>query len=260
MRFDPPLVRGTLLRRYKRFLADVQLADTVTGGEKPGEMTRETTGETVVAHCPNPGSMLSVAAPGSEVWLSPCDKPGRVLRWTWELIRVGEALVGINTNRTNDLVAEAVRLQRIPELVGYTSVRREVRYGRNSRIDLLLEAPDRPTCFVEVKNVTLRRGTTADWPVEFPDSVTGRGAKHLAALADAVAQGHRAVMLYVAQRADARHLRLAADIDPGYVAAAAQASAAGVESICYRCRVDMNEVLVANAIPIDCPDRPARLD
>ncbi len=237
MRFDPPLVRGTLLRRYKRFLADVLLAN----------------GETVVAHCPNPGSMLSVAEPGSDVWLTPNDKPGRVLRWTWELIRVGEAFVGINTDRPNRLAMEALILQSIPEFTGYASIRREVRYGRNSRIDLLLEAPDRPTCFVEVKNVTLRRGSAAGQPVEFPDSVTGRGAKHLAELADAVALGHRAVMLYVAQRADGQRLRFAADIDPGYAAAAVQARAAGVESICYRCRVNVDEVHLADAIPIDWP-------
>jgi sugar fermentation stimulation protein A len=238
MRFDPPLVRGTLVRRYKRFLADVLLPD----------------GETVVAHCPNSGSMLSVAEPGAEVWISPCDKPGRVLRWTWELVRIGDALVGINTDRPNRLVAEALTLGLIPELAGYGSVRREVRYGRNSRIDLLLEAPDRPTCFVEVKNVTLRRGVAADLPVEFPDSVTGRGTKHLGELAGAVACGHRSVMLYVAQRSDGGRFRFAADIDPDYAAAAREAMTAGVESICYRCRVDRDGVHLADAIPIEWPD------
>jgi sugar fermentation stimulation protein A len=169
------------------------------------------------------------------------------------LVRIGDTLVGINTDRPNRLVAEALAQGLIPELAGYGTVRREVKYGRNSRIDLLLEATGRPTCFVEVKNVTLRRGVSAGQPVEFPDSVTERGSKHLAELADMVALGHRAVMLYVAQRADGDRFRFAADIDPAYAAAARQAMTAGVESICYRCRVDMEGVQLADAIPIDWP-------
>jgi sugar fermentation stimulation protein A len=163
MIFPDPLVRGTLLRRYKRFLADVDLE----------------TGETVTAHCANSGSMLSVDAPGSEVWLSPARNPDRKLKYTWELIRIGETLVGINTGHPNAIVAEAVAAGEIPELNGYTSARREVKYGRNSRIDLLLEGPGRPRCFVEVKNVTLKRESGPDYPVEFPDAVTARGTKHL---------------------------------------------------------------------------------
>jgi len=175
MLFPDPLIHGTLIRRYKRFLADVVLEN----------------GDTVTAHCANSGSMLSVDTPGSEVWLSPARNPDRKLRYTWELIRIGGALVGINTQHPNALVAEAVRDGAIAELVGYDSVRREVKYGRNSRIDLLLEAPDKPPCYVEVKNVTMKRGQAADDPVEFPDAVTGRGTKHLVELADMVAGGAR---------------------------------------------------------------------
>jgi sugar fermentation stimulation protein A len=240
VRFSGPLLRGTLVRRYKRFLADVVLES----------------GEPVTAHCPNPGSMLSVNAPGSEVWLSQADKPGRVLRYTWELVRVGQTLVGINTDRPSRLVVEALAHQRIPELSGYASLRREVRYGRNSRIDVLLETPGRPKCLVEVKNVTLKRGFTRETPVEFPDCVTARGAKHLAELTDAARQGARAVMLYVAQRSDAERLAFALDLDAAYACAVRSAAEAGVEALCYRCSVDTEEALLTDMIRIELPAVP----
>jgi sugar fermentation stimulation protein A len=243
MRFGSPLLRGTLLRRYKRFFADVLLDE----------------GETVTAHCPNPGSMLSVNQPGSEVWLWRVEKATRTLAYSWELIRVGNSLVGINTGRPNRLVAEALAQDRIPELSGYTSVRREVRCGRNSRIDLLLESPGRPTCLVEVKNVTLKRGFGDLTPVEFPDSITLRGAKHLAELAEAAERGDRAVMLYIAQRPDAGRLAFASDLDPEYARAARAAADAGVESLCYRCHVDVEEVRLEEVIPVELPAAvPAR--
>ena len=241
MRWGGPLLRGTLLRRYKRFFADVMLDD----------------GETVTAHCPNPGSMLSVDQPGSEVWLTRAEGARRTLAYRWELIRVGNSLVGINTCLPNSLVSEALAQGRIPQLSGYTSVRREVRYGRNSRIDLLLHSPDRPTCLVEVKNVTLKRGFGT--PVEFPDSITQRGAKHLAELAEAAERGDRAVMLYIAQRPDAERLAFASDLDPEYARAVRAAVRAGVESWCYRCHVDVDEVRLEEEIPVDLPATlPAR--
>src|SRR5215813_3329835 len=219
MDFIHPLVPARLLRRYKRFLADVELAD----------------GRTATVHCPNPGSMLGLDAPGSEIWLSPAASPGRRLPYTWELIRVGNCLVGINASRANTLAEEAIRQSRIPELSGYERLRREVNYGVNSRIDLLCERGGTPTCYVEVKNVHLSRSDAA----EFPDCVTARGAKHLNELMAMVAAGHRAVMLYIVQRTDCRRFSIAADIDPAYAAALRQAMQAGVEAICYSCRIDI---------------------
>lgn len=231
MKFSTPLLRGRLIKRYKRFMADVELDD----------------GQTVTAHCANSGSMLSVQDPGSEVWLSPASNPDRKLKYTWELIRVGEGLVGINTQHPNGLVADAVADGTIAELAGYASLRREVKYGQNSRIDLLLEDPSRPPCYVEVKNCTLRRG---GGPVEFPDAVTARGAKHLVELADMVADGARAVMAYLVQREDGDRFTIAADIDPDYAAGLKQAIAAGVEVICYRCRLSPDEIAVTEPVPV----------
>jgi sugar fermentation stimulation protein A len=218
MRFPRPLVRGVLLKRYKRFLADVRLLD----------------GSETMAHCANPGSMLGLAEPGADIWLLASADAKRKLAWSWELIRVGEHLVGINTGHPNQLAVEAVAAGRIPELRGYPTLRREVGYGRASRVDLLLEAPGRPICYVEVKSVTLRRGRLA----EFPDCVTKRGSKHLAELAAMARDGHRAVMLYVVQRSGCAGFRVAADIDSAYDAAFQEARAAGVEALCYYCRVN----------------------
>ncbi len=234
MKFPAPLVRGTLLRRYKRFLADVELDD----------------GKTITAHCANPGSMLSVNAPGSEVWLSESADPARKLRYSWELIRVGNALVGINTQHPNRLVEEAIRRKKIPELAGYESMRREVRYGVNSRIDLLLEDPKRPSCHVEVKNVTMKRDLSPRAPAEFPDSPTARGKKHLDELARVAAKGGRAVMFFLVQRPDARAFAAAADIDPAYAEGLARATAEGVEVLCYGCRVTLSEIRLAGPLAI----------
>jgi sugar fermentation stimulation protein A len=232
--FDEPLIRGTLVRRYQRFLADVTLES----------------GETVVAHCVNPGSMLGVDAADSEIWLSAARNPNRRLRYTWELIRVGDTLVGINTARPNRLVAEAIASGAIAELAGYRGVRREVKYGRNSRIDLLLEGPDRPPCYVEIKSVTLRRGRHPGAPVEFPDAVTERGARHLRELAEAAQDGARAVMVFLAQRDDSDHFVIASDIDRTYAEELARAMAAGVEAICYRCHVSLAGISVRNRLPV----------
>lgn len=231
MKFPAPLVPGRLVRRYKRFLADVKLGD----------------GQVVVAHCANSGSMLGVDAPGSEVWLSPAANPDRKLRWTWELVRVGRHLVGINTAHPNALVAEAVAAGRIPGLEGYATLRREVKYGRNSRIDLLLEDPNRPPCYLEVKNVTLARRPGL---AEFPDAVTARGAKHLEELSAMVAQGARAAMLYLVQRGDCDRFTPAADIDPTYAEALARARGRGVEAFCHSCEVSPEGIEVASSLPI----------
>jgi sugar fermentation stimulation protein A len=231
MKFPHPLVPARLLRRYKRFLADVELAD----------------GRTVTVHCPNPGAMLGLDMVDSEIWLSPAASPGRKLPYTWELVRVGDGLVGINTGHPNTLAEEAIRHDCIAELTGYERWRREVSYGLNSRIDLLCERDGGAACYVEVKNVHLKRSDAA----EFPDCVSARGAKHLRELTAMVAAGHRAVMLYIVQRADCRRFSIAADIDPAYAAALQQAMRAGVEAICYSCRIDIAGISVAEPLPVE---------
>lgn len=235
MRFHSPLVRGKLVKRYKRFLADVALDS----------------GELVTATCSNTGSMLGLSEPGMPVWLSESDSPTRKYRHTWELVEAdlgkGPVLVGINTSHPNRIVEEAVLGQRIPELVGYANHRREVKYGRSSRIDILLEDPKKGQCYVEVKNVhLLRSGGLA----EFPDSVTERGVKHLEELSDMVGEGHRAVMVYLIQREDARHFSFAKDIDPAYAAAFRRAKSAGVEAIAYRCSLSPEEIRLDRPVPL----------
>jgi len=234
MKFPDPLIPGRLVKRYKRFLADVELEG----------------GEIVTAHCANSGSMLSVKEPGSEVWLSPARNPDRKLRYTWELVKIGDTFVGINTSLPNRIVEESIVAGKIPELKDYETLRREVKYGKNSRIDILLEDPARPTCYVEVKSVTLKRGLEKNDPVEFPDSVTTRGAKHLVELSDMVAQGHRSVMVYLVQRQDGDAFTIAADIDPDYKAALDKAMAAGVEILCYQCTLDTKKIEISKSLKL----------
>lgn len=238
MRFPSPLIRGRLLRRYKRFLADVELPGAA--GDGP-----------VTAHCPNPGSMLGLAEPGQDVWLAPATNPKAKLAWRWELSDAGGALVVVNTARANELAAEALAARSIPELAGAAAIRREVAYGAASRIDFLLQGEDRRQTFVEVKSVTLRRPDGAHpTAAEFPDAVTKRGAKHLDELVRVAATGDRAVMLYLVQRADCDHFRVAADIDPVYAAAFKRARAAGVEALCYGARVTPDRVEIGPALPV----------
>ncbi len=239
MQFDPPLIRGVLVKRYKRFLADVALEN----------------GEVVTAHCANPGSMMGLQAPGSDVWLSPADKPGRKLKYTLELVAVGsgpESLVGVNTGHPNALAAAAVAAGRIPELAGYDSLRREVKYGRNSRIDLLLEGGAGPICYVEVKSVTLRRDAAGGGKgiAEFPDAVTARGAKHLEELGDVAETGGRAVMFYLVQRQDCDAFAVASDIDPAYARALERARSRGVEALCYCCKLSPTGIELDRPLPL----------
>jgi sugar fermentation stimulation protein A len=207
-------------------------------------------GSVVTAHCANSGSMLSVNQPGAEVWISPASNPDRKLKFTWELIRIGDTLVGINTALPNKLVSGAIEDGTIAELSGYGTLRNEVKYGQNSRIDILLEDDDKPRCYVEVKNVTLRRDLTPGAPVEFPDSVTARGTKHLAELSQMIAEGHRAVMVYLVQREDAETFTIARDIDPVYGEALDNAIKSGVEVLCYTCKLTPQGINVAHAIAV----------
>jgi len=236
MRFPHPLVEGRLVQRYKRFLADADLA----------------TGERVTAHCANPGAMLGLAIPGARILLSRSDNPKRKLGYSWELVeapplRGGPAqLVGINTSRPNALVAEALAAGALPPLLGYDRVRPEVRYGRASRVDFLLEADGRPPCYLEVKNCHLMREAGF---AEFPDCVAARSAKHMDELASMVAQGARAALVYVIQM-DARRFAVAADIDPAYAAASRRARAAGVEVYAFACRVTDEEVRIGAEVEV----------
>ena len=227
MRFEDPLIPATLIRRYKRFLADVRLED----------------GHEMTAHCPNPGRMDGCQAPGSEVLLSDSHNPRRKLRYTWELVRVGTTWVGVNTNRPNAVVREAIAGGAIPELAGYPALRGEVAYGTNSRVDLLLEDGAR-RCYVEVKNVTLAEGGVA----MFPDAVTARGLTHLRELAARVAAGDRASMVYLVNREDCHAFRPAAHIDPAYAAGLIEATAHGVEVLVYTARVQPEGITVARRI------------
>ena len=231
MRFPSPLIEARLIRRYKRFLADVEM---------PG-------GEVATVHCANPGAMTGLAAPGSRVFLSRSANPKRKLPLSWELIEADGGLVGINTAHPNRLAEEAIAAGTIPELAGYAAMAREVRYGRNSRIDILLTGSGRPDTYVEVKNAHLMRRPGL---AEFPDSVTARGAKHLAELGEVVAAGHRAVMLFIIQRGDARSLAIARDIDPAYGKAFDEARGAGVEMLARRCDLSIGQITVAEAVPL----------
>jgi len=235
MRFTSPLIPGTLARRYKRFLADVVLES----------------GEMVTAHVANPGAMTGLDRPFAPVWLSSADNPMRKLAYTWELVETdlgsGPELVGVNTSQPNALVSDAVAAGLIPQLRDYASVRREVKYGANSRIDFLLEAPGRAPCYLEVKNVHLMRQQRL---AEFPDCVTERGAKHLDELSAVLAIGARAVLLFIIQIASTDRFAIAGDIDQAYAAGLLRARAQGVEVFAWRCNVALSGIDIAVPVPI----------
>ncbi len=233
MEYNPPLQPATLIKRYKRFLADVVLPN----------------GETITVHCPNPGAMTGLQAHGSKIWLQPA-LPGRKLPYKWELIETSDGIVGINTQRPNTLLAEALAHQQIPELQAYQTIRSEVTYHEKSRIDFLLSEPGQADCYVEVKNVHLRRDHNArgQGKAEFPDSVTKRGLKHLNALTDMMKQGQRAVLFYVIQRMDCTHISVAKDIDPEYARALDIAVTAGLEILAYKCQIDQNQLHLSTKV------------
>ncbi|WP_296594825.1 DNA/RNA nuclease SfsA [Phenylobacterium sp.] len=229
MDFPQPLERGTLVSRYKRFFADVVMDD----------------GREITAHCPNPGAMLGLNTPGLPAWLSKSDDPKRKLAHTLELVEADGGLVGINTLHPNRIAAEALAADAIPELTGYATHRREVRYGENSRVDFLLEHPDRPPCWLEIKNCHLRRAGTL---AEFPDCVAARSLKHLRELSAMVRAGERAVMLFVIQRTDCDAFSACAELDPAYARGLDDAAAAGVEVLAYRCVITPRQVTLADRV------------
>lgn len=232
MKFDPPLIETRLVKRYKRFLADVELKD----------------GNVVTVHCPNPGSMLGLTDRGNRAWISDSRNPKRKLQFTLEMVETGGTTVGVNTNRPNEIAREAIKAGAIPQLASFDGLRSEVKYGKNSRIDILLENDQGPDVFVEVKNVHFVRTPGLH---EFPDSVTARGAKHLDEMVEEVKNGNRAAMLYVVQRNDGDRMRIASDLDPNYANAFKRAIQAGVEAYAITCNVSPFEITTADAISID---------
>ena len=229
MKFPSPLIPGTLVERYKRFLADVRLDD----------------GTLVTAHCTNTGSMLGCKEPGSRVYLSDQSGRGRKLAFTWELIRVGRTLVGINTLAANRLAREGIETGVIRELQGYESLRAEVPTRPGARLDFLLESPEK-RCYVEVKNVTLVVNRVA----AFPDAVSERGTKHLKELIRLRRRGHRAVLLFVIQRAGCPSFTPADEIDPEYGRWLRRAVKAGVEVYPYGARVTTRAISLKDAVPL----------
>jgi sugar fermentation stimulation protein A len=235
MHFPEPLIEGRLVRRYKRFLADIEL---------PG-------GQIIVAHCPNPGSMHTCAPERARVWLTHRPGPTRKLAYTWELCEAHGALVCVNTSRANDVVAEALQAGAIAELAGYDRLTREVRC-RGSRIDFLLNQ-EHASCYVEVKSATLAGG---DQVVAFPDAVTARGTRHLLELMALAAEGHRAVLLFCCNRSGARAVRPADEIDPLYGYTLRQAMGAGVEVLAYRSELSPRGIWLGQRIAVDLPPFP----
>jgi sugar fermentation stimulation protein A len=235
MQFPAPLVRGHLLRRYQRFLAEVELAE----------------GECVLAHCPNTGAMPGLTAPGLPVWLSAASNPKRRCRFTWELVELEGEMVGVHTGRANALVAEAIRVGQLPELAGYSQVRAEVRAaGSHSRFDFHLSGHARDAdCWLEVKNVTalVENGIGL-----FPDAVTARGTRHVQALQQLVAEGSRCALVFCIQRGDVDELRPADAIDPAYGAALRSALAAGVELYALAAEVSPGAIQLVRRVPVIC--------
>ena len=225
----PDLIEGRLIKRYKRFLADIELMD----------------GTVVTAHCPNSGCMKGCAVAGSRVWLSRSSNPERKLAYTWELAEIGGFMVGLNTGLPNRLTREAIEAGVVAELQGYDSIRPEVRYGTNSRIDLLLDGAG-GRCFVEVKNVTLVEGSRAF----FPDAVTERGQKHLNELMRVVSEGDRGVIFFTVQRGDGNSVSPADMIDPEYGRLLRLAISNGVEALAYRAEVTTTEIRLTGRLPV----------
>ena len=234
MKFSDPLVRGRLIKRYKRFLVDIELES----------------GKVVVAHCANPGSMMNLLQPDAEVWLSPASNPNRKLKYTWEMIRYEDTLIGLNTSLPNKIVEDAIQQDLVAEFTEYDSLKREVKYGENSRIDILLQSSNLPDCYLEVKSVTLKRPENGNNLAEFPDSVTVRGTKHLQELSGQVANGNRAAMFYLVQREDCNRLSIAGDIDPNYANAFIAARKAGVEMLCYGCSISPEAIKIRRKLEI----------
>lgn len=232
MLFPTPLISGRLERRYKRFLADVTLDD----------------GTFLTASVPNTGSMRGLTEPGSRVWLSVSDAPHRKYAHTLQIVEADDTLVGINTGLPNRIAEEAILSGLIPELSGYRNLKREQKYGQNSRIDILLDEGDAPPAYVEVKNVHFMREKGL---AEFPDTATLRGTKHLEELINVVSTGHQAVMLFIIQRNDCDKFSICADLDPVFALSFERARSFGVEAWAVRCQITVTGIHAAALVPIE---------
>lgn len=234
----PTLLEGRLIKRYKRFLADIELK----------------TGEVITAHCPNTGSMKRCQQDGARVWVSKSNNPKRKLAYTWELVEVDQKyLACINTGLPNKVVGEAIEHGVISELSGYANRRAEVKYGQGSRIDWLLENDEGQRCYVEVKNVTLLE---EDGEGYFPDAVTERGRKHLSELADMTEQGHRAVLLFCVSHTGISSVRPAEHIDPKYAQALREAMDRGIEVLAYRTNITQHNIELSHLLPVHTQSQP----
>ena len=232
MSFPTPLEPARLIRRYKRFLADCTLED----------------GREITAHCANPGSMMGLAEPGSKIWLEPNDDPKKKLKWGWRLVdHENGHFTGVDTSVPNRALKVALEAGEVPELAVYRTVRAEVKYGQNSRVDFLLQQDGLPDAYVEVKSVTLSRQPGL---AEFPDSVTARGSKHLEELGAMVQAGHRAIMFYLVQRTDCAAFTIARDLDPTYGTAFDKARQMGVELLCYGTRITPDDITLGPRITL----------
>ncbi len=236
MQFPTPLIPATLIRRYKRFLADCRLED----------------GREIVAHCANPGAMTGLAEPGLRIWLEPNDDPKKKLDYGWRLVEHGNGhFTGVDTALPNRMLKAALQAREVPALAHYPDLRAEVPYGEKSRVDFLLSGAGLPDCYVEVKSVTLCRTPGL---AEFPDTVTARGARHMDELAAMVREGHRAAVLFLVQRTDANAVQIAADIDPAYARALTAALEAGVEVIAHGTAISPDGITLGPALPFTAPD------
>ena len=231
MKFSNNLIKATFVKRYKRFFSDHILEN----------------GQLITAHCPNTGAMTGVAKEGITSWLSQSDDPKRKLKWTWELTQENDIIVGVNTHNPNKIIQEAINNKKIKELLNYKILKREVKYGVNSKIDIFLQDESKVNCYVEVKNVHLSREKGL---AEFPDGITSRGTKHLKELANVAKNGDRAVMLYLIQRNDCNYFKIAEDIDIEYGKAFIDALNAGVEVICIDTILNTSEINIGKKIKL----------
>lgn len=229
--FSSPLHKGKLIKRYKRFLADVELVES---------------GQVITAHCPNTGSMKTCGAPGDMVFLTHNPSPARKLKYTWELTKTTGGYVGVNTHTPNALVKEAILRGHIKELQGYGQIRSEVKYGKNSRIDLLLQDERKGECYVEIKNSTLLEGER----IIFPDAVSERGLKHIHELTAMVEAGHKAVLFFLVNRPEGASFAPADAIHPEYGVALRAAKKAGLQVLAYRAKHTLKAIKVAERVPV----------